>query len=572
VEVLAMRIRELVSVMALGFVGLHCASEKPAPSADENIVDNHPGALVITEPARAAFIEGDDGADVEVKGTGASPDVTVNGQHPEVAPDGSFHLKLKAKEGLNLITAVDGESRLESPFLFGHFISATTPVSQALALELGKAAIDGPPPAGSLTSILNSVIKDQDLLAAIRGKTFSGDVSLATWSYKVDEAKYTDPAVGLGPVKGGIAVNAGVKNLLVDGTLSVKAFGRSLSRPVKLTADKATVKGDAKLTVDGDKLKGAMPAATVALDNFKWDSGNAGFPCCVDAIISNVLEPKIEDAMKDAVREQVPKALALSLDGIGLPKELDLAAAGLKNPLAISVKFDGVEFDNDGGAVSAAVLFGTEFPAGSPGKKAPGWLKLGAPGRGARPAALGISFSVNMVNQLLFAAWGGGAMSRTVGDMPPVKDLKINPALPPVLTVVEDGSVRIGLGEVIVEATLGANAFTAALTVTQDVVPRTEGDALVLDFKGEPNLSITWLKADDVADSVRNIVATAVKEQIGKFLKPMKLPVPAFSLDKLGPSFAGKSLAIEAPAIAVDRGVARVGLSGALSLKGLEAK
>jgi hypothetical protein len=570
------RIQALASTIALGFFGLHCASEDPGAASESDIVENHPGSLVLTEPARAAFIEGSgepspgdegsDGADVEVKGTGATAALTINGQKAEVGKDGSFRARIKGTPGLNLIRAADGNAKLESPFLFGHFVKPSEPVPRAIALDLGKAAFDGAAPATSLSTILNTVLEEGDLLAAIKGKTFSGDVSLATWSYKVEGARYAEATVGLGPIPGALAVNATVKGLVIDGVLTIKALGQSVSKPVRILAERANVKGDAKLTVDNGTLKGAMPNATADLVKFKLDSDNAGFPCCVDAIASTALEPMVEGAVRDGIREEVPKALALSLDGIGLPKELDLSSLGIK-PVAIAARFDGATFDGSGGSITAGVLFGGPFPAGSPGVKAPGWLKLGDAGRLAPTGPIGISFAVDAVNQLLFTAWGSGGIALSLPDTPPVAELNVRPALPPVLTVADNGMVKIAAGEVLVDAKLSGKPITAAVTLIQDIALSSEGAALVLTPKGKPTISITWLKADDIADGVKDIVAIAVEGQVQKFLKPIKIPVPAFSLDRLGKAFAGQSLAIESPTIAVDGKVARVGLSGAIELR-----
>src|SRR5690606_5369006 len=124
--------------------------------------------------------------------------------------------------------------------------------------------------------------------------------------------------------------------------------------------------------------------------------------CCVDTIVSTVLRPRVEDAIRDGVREQVPKALALTLDGLGLPKSLDLSAAGLTEPIGLETKFDGSSFDTAGGVLAASVLFGGRSATGTEGAKAPGWLKLGEdrPLRSSRPTSLGVSFSVDAVNQL----------------------------------------------------------------------------------------------------------------------------------------------------------------------------
>lgn len=567
-----MRFHTFVVGAMLAVFGLNCSSEEPAPKPEEGVTEARPGALVITSPARAAFIEGatDGTASVEVKGTGATSELTINGQRAEVTADGSFHATIKPSAGLNLVVAVDGESRLDSPFVFGHFVSADTPVAHAIALDLGAQAINGAAPAASLTAITNRALTGRDLMGAIKGQTFSGNVVGAKYTYAVTGGKYAGASVKIGTAMKGLGVTATVTNVQVDGTLTLTVLGKSYARPVKITADSATIVGDAELSVDAEKgaLKAAMPAAEATLEDFRFDTDNAGFPCCVDSVVSTILRPKVEEAIRDGVREQIPKALALTLDGLGLPKQLDLSAAGISDPVGLETKFDGSTFDTAGGVLSASALFGGRFAPGTPGAKAPGWLKLGADGplRSSRPASLAVSFSVDAVNQLLFAAWGTGTLSRSLPDTAPLSGIKLTPGLPPIVSVADGGGFKVGLGEVIVEGKLSDKPITAAVTVMADLTAGTEDKVLVLTPKGEPTVAITWLKADDIADGVKNIVAIAAKEQLGKVLKPMRFPLPTIALEKLGPGFAGESLAVDAPAVSVDRTAARVGVSGAMTL------
>ena len=46
----------------------------------------------------------------------------------------------------------------------------------------------------------------------------------------------------------------------------------------------------------------------------------------------------------------------------------------------------------------------------------------------------------------------------------------------------------------------------------------------------------------------------------------MRLPLPTIALEKLGPGFAGESLAVDAPAVSIDRTAARLGVSGSMTL------
>lgn len=557
-----MRVSQLALAVTLSLSALHCASEETAKVEEEKIVESHPGTLVITSPERAAFIE-DKGAPIEIRGSGATSALTINGERAEVAADGTFRAKVNGQKGLNLVVAVDGESRTETPFLFGHFVSAETAVPQAIALDVGARGISGIAPAASLESVTNLALAKRDLIGSFKGQSFSGTVTGATWTFAVTGGRNGDANVDLATTAKGLGVVAKVKDVVVDGRLSLTAFGLSYARDVRITITGAEVTGDVDLAEQGGALTAAMPAATAKLDGFRFDTDNAGFPCCVDSIITGVMKPKIEAAISEGIREQVPNAVKLTLDGLGAPKRLPLAAGGIMLDIPVATKLDGATFDLNGGTLTASALFGGKFNPNTPGSRAPGWLALGQPYAPppARPAALGVSFSIDTVNQLMFAAWGSGALSFS---LPEPLSAKLTPALPPVVSIADSGALRVGLGEILV-VRAGAERPLAAVTVMQDVAPSGDRDALVLTPKGEPTISITWL-SDEIVGSGRNLVAVAAKEQLGKFLKPFRVPVPRFALDALGGGFAGQSLAIEAPTVTVDKKTARITASGTMML------
>jgi hypothetical protein len=559
-----MRVPQLVLAAMLAGSALHCSSEEPAPH-DENLVVSHPSALVITSPARAAFIE-DDGSPVEIRGTGATSALTINGERAEVAADGSFRAKVSPAKGLNLVVALDGDSRLETPFLFGHFVSAETPVKQAVALDVGSRGISGLAPAASLESVTNLALAKRDLIGSLKGQSFAGTVTGATWTFAVTGGGNGAATVGFAAVAKGLGVDAAVKDVIVDGRLSIKALGLTYARDVRITVDRAVVTGDVELAVDDAKgaLTAAMPTAEAKLDGFRFDTDNAGFPCCVDSIITGVMKPKVEAAIRDGIRQEVPKAVQLTLDGIGIPKQLDFAAAGVALHIPTATRFDGASFDLNGGTITASTLFGGKPAPGTPGARAPGWLALGRAYAEppARAPVLGVSFSIDAVNQLMFAAWGSGALAFT---FPEPLSAKLTPSLPPIVSVADSGALRVGLGEIVVQRTSSATPL-AAVTILQDVVPSGDHDALVLTPKGEPTISVTYLTDDSVGSGGSNLIAAAAKDQLGKFLKPFRIPVPKFALDRLGAGFAGQSLAIESPSVVVDKKTGRVGASGTMTL------
>jgi hypothetical protein len=557
-----MRLRQLALAAVLAGLSMHCSSEDKAPD-DGGVVEGRAGTLVITTPERAAFIA-DDTDEIEVHGKGATKALTINGTPAEVDADGSFHATVKPQVGLNLVVAVDGESRLETPYLYGHFKSAKQPVPRAISLDVGAIAIAAPAPTASLTSVTNLALEGRNLVELLKGQSFSGDTSGVTFKFDVKDGSTGSAKVRLDPAAGGVGANASVPNLVIDGRLSITSFGVSYARDVRIQAKNASVEGDVKLGVDEAKgaFTAAMPNAKAELEGFSFDTDDAGFPCCVDTILSVILKSKLEQAIGDGLRQEIPKIVQLTLHGMGVPKEIDLAAAKISAKVPVTTQFDSGAFDTSGGTLTAATLFGGEYPPGSVGAEAPGWLAFGKPYvPSPRATALGVSFSLDALNQFMFAVWGTGSASL---DVPAPLDAKLTPGLPPVITITETGALRIGLGEIRVQRGASPTPM-AAVTVIQDVAARGDGDALLLASKGESTVSITWL-TDDVGASGKNLIAVAAKEQLAKFLTSFRIPLPKVSLDGLGHGLTGKSLALKSPAVKLDGDGARVRLSGSTTL------
>lgn len=566
-----MRLLARLGFVTLGFLAVHCSSEddkkkEPGP----NVVENKPGELVITEPPRAAFIENAIEAPiapVTVRGKGASKDLKINGISVEAKDDGTFSASITPSIGLNLIVATDGESRLETPFLYGHFAPAKDSVRQAIAVEVGAVGIEAPLPAASLTSVTNLALEGRDLIAMLRGKSFSGETSGATWSFAVTGGRHDKPTVKLNAGNKGIGITVLASKIAVDGDLRIVFGSIDYKAPVRISVDNATILGESSISVDGTTgvLGVQMPSAEAFLEGFAYQSNNAGFPCCVDAIVSGILRGKVEEGIKNGIRDQLPSALQLTLDSVGIPKELDLSSTGFPIKVGVASKLDAGTFDDRGGLLTASVLFDGHFNADSLGTKAPGWLTMGRKpydaGASPRAQGFGASISLDAVNQALFSAWGNGGLTYTA---PAPLQAKLTPALPPVVAITDDGALRIGIGEVQIQRPDSPAPFAAA-SVLQDLKARMEGDAIVLEPQGEPTISVTYI-ADGTVGSGLNLIANAAKDQLEKLLKPFKIPVPKFTLDKLGPGFVGQSLAVKSGSIAIDRTAGRIGIHGAFAI------
>jgi hypothetical protein len=238
----------------------------------------------------------------------------------------------------------------------------------------------------------------------------------------------------------------------------------------------------------------------------------------------------------------------------------------LKRPIKIKTRFESGSFEASGAALTASTLFGGPFAKGEPGAAAPGWLKLGRPFTGKQPATpFETSVSVDGVNQILFAIWGMGSLNRSVDVAGTAA--KISAELPPLLLVTEDKSLRVAIGELVVEAKISGKTFGAATTIMQDVRPTIIGQNIALTPRGQPTVSITWLGDDPPPPDLAATVAAVAKEAMLKVVRPLRVPLPRAPLDGVGPALAGKTLALTSGKLVFDPVRSRMTAQGSLAIQ-----
>ncbi|MEJ7731894.1 MAG: hypothetical protein WKG00_22125 [Polyangiaceae bacterium] len=538
---------------------------------DEVAVHNFPGDLRILEPARAAFIEQNVAALVQVRGEGAGAELTIGEETVTPAEDGSFTATIAAVPGLNLLRVVSGEDAVDTPFVYGTFAPATEAVPAAVAVrinEQGFASKDGDEV--SLEMLANRALEDVDLLAALKGQKLSGSVAGAKWTFDVQSATYGKTEVELGPREGGATFEARINDVRVEGKLSVKVFGVGPSGDVSLTADAAEVGGDIGVRLTGSALDATASEVQTTLEGFQYHSGNAGFPCCVDDIMTGILRPKIEDAAQTQVRDALRESLVFALSQLALPEEMDLQGAGFPATITIDEEFDGAKFAKDGAQLTAAVRFHHAFAATDPGAQAPGWLKVGkAPGEMSTDPAFGVSISIDALNQALFAAWGQNGLERSFDDVPLAGTLHLAPRLPPLVLADAAGNLHAAAGEIDITAEVGGSPVHAALTIQDPVGVHIDAatSSLVLTPGPEPKISITWLEDDGLTAEFRQTVESMAIDMLPSLLGPVELPIPSIALGAVAKSFGDDVAVLGSSAkLSIDGETSRASIEGALTV------
>ena len=541
--------------------------------SDATVTENHPGDLVITSPARAEFIaETADGL-VTVTGTGATDALEIDGQSVVPAADGSFTATVLAVPGVNVVRVVDGESAVDTPFVYGRFAPASDAVPAAVAVRINELGFADPDTSKvSLTLVANSALADIDLLGALDGKTFEGDIPGGQWTFEVESTSYSRASVELGPRSEGADFAAVMDDLQVDGILSVEVFGVGPSGHVTLTADAAEVSGDIKVWLEGssDSIAASAPSATTTLKNFQYDSGNAGFPCCVDDIMTSILRPKIQSAAQDKVKQALSQEVAFALTQFSLPSTLDLSGAGFPAVVGIEEGFDGAKFDPKGGRLTAAVRFHAEYGASDVGSAAPGWLTVAQP-PAPMPldAPFGVSISLDALNQALFAAWAQNGLERTFEDVPLAGSVHLTPRLPPIVLPNGEGGLLAAAGEIVIDAEIDGSPVQAAITIRDDLELTIDSAtrSVLLSPAPQPQISITWLSAEGLDDGFRDTIEAMIIAKLPSLLTPVTLPLPTIPLGAIASSF-GDSVGTLGPAavLAVDAETSRLGLFGDLAI------
>lgn len=520
------------------------------------VVEAEPGDLVVTQPARASFIPL--GEKVMVVGSGATQELTVDGKPIPVQSDGSFQVEVKPGVGLNIIRLQDGPSALEVPYLYGNFSPPEAIVPAAARLRVNAQGFDSSSDSDlSLAGLARSYLQEADLTNALLGQKFEGNVTLASYRFDVKNASYGDVRVKLKPHKGGARFEAEVDKVYVGGKLKVSALF-SWTDAVALKAKRITISGKLKASFKDKKIEAETDDIDTKMDGFQYDSNNAGFPCCVDDIVTSILRPIVENELEKAVEDHTREGFSFALNQIGLPSLIDLnPAAGQPLPIvaqvALSSELDDAVFDDKGLTLSLAGNFQAPATATVVHGQAPGWLQLGkAPALMASDSPFGIAISLDTLNQALFAIWVQGGLELKLGDTNGLSDLSLSAQLPPVFSVQQEGKVRAGIGEVILRGGFNGKTIQAAISIVDDVALKLDAKTqkLGLAMSPAPLISFTWLDEGGLPESLRTVLRTVVIEQVPQLLAPLSIPLPTLPLGGISSAYANQS-AVMGPTIEV---------------------
>lgn len=388
-------------------------------------IDSTGPSLVLHTPDRGAWAE--DGM-VRVEGTavdavsGVSA-VTVGGVVAAVDSAGDFAVDLPLGFGVHALetVAVDGD---------GNTSADRRAVLAAEAVPLGDAAPDalsvriheGAGGFGTLEALGAGLVSSTDLTALIpnpvvnRSSTSCPLGVCVTWysvRLTVSNPSIGDVSLGLDPLATGrLAADVRVEDVRLRWRGSGKIAGVDWSETGFITADALDITTRLRPWVLVDNIRVDLVSVAATADNFDFTIDGALYQVLdffgLASTLSSTVEGYVLDAVEDAVAAELPPRIDSALESLDVSAPLVIGATTVDLdalPAAIAVDDQGLTLRFDT-AVTPRGALAIPSPA-SPrlGESLPAWT--GSPG-----AVIGLS--VDLLNQLLAAAWATGLLDQSV--------------------------------------------------------------------------------------------------------------------------------------------------------------
>ncbi len=519
-------------------------------SADSSNRDSEPPQLEVTSPARGTMTES---AEVTVQGRVIDPDsdhvtVEVNGAEVAVGPGGEFSTQLSVAPGLTLIhtQAIDGGGNQASDsraLLSGRLSPHGEVVGDALFVRFNEASLE------ALGHVAGAALAQSDLGALLGGPdpVFSKSATscLAVQLF-IDQIDISSADVVLRLANGGIGYDVTFNE--VDARLPVAyelaCFAGNTT--VHFTADRIRVTGLMSLDVSDGQVVASISDSQAVVSGFVLDVGS------LSSSVVNLFQNQIDNVMafvfERAVDLVLPGVVEKVFGNLGSTHRFTVNGGTFDLRLA-ATKLDLTSKEG------LLTVSSTATPADATG---PGFLRTPGPlPELDRDEGLQLAAADDMLNQILAAAWVGGAMtySRTFSEdsTDPVGRLfariDVRSTLPPlVIAEGEEDKAHATIGDILVdvwqrEPTLHVVkrvALTATLTLALDVSP--EGTLII-----ERDKPVVWadILDEEAGDSivlseeaVADLAAFAIERSLDTFEDTISsVQIPGFDQTEVTSTF-----------------------------------
>lgn len=578
-------------------------------SATTDIVVNSRGpALACANDA--TMLQHTPGAQLTVTGSASDVNgvssITVNGTSVPVGANGSFTATVPTRFGINFVdvTALDtfGEptTKVCTYLVSNQYANPANPINDEVSLKLMQAAVDDGNRSGaigSLGDILHTILNSSGLQSAVHGallaanplKPMACDSQTCVFGichcWYRSEVRYINSmfpganTVSLTLVNGGLRAvarmpNIGV-NLRVRGDVSGIGYDTmgwvTVSFiEVQLTLDLALANGQPKISVRPGSVSSSVGSISTSF------GGLDGW------IINNIVVPLAQGTLRDALRNVITSFVSNNFNATldGLIGNLDISTLGatfnvprLDGSGNVAMGF-GVNFSSLSTTATRALFgIGTRFtttPANAyPSLGVP--LPPGAPLSDPAPGASNtiVAAHVGIFEHALHALWRANYFAVTLtsaqlgSGVPAGTSLALVTRLPPVATILANGTVQLQLGAI--DATIqhpnlppdltvrfGADAH-ASVTLNALSNDLTFGAIVVDDVHVSTDIvNLDAQQQQNLEAALGTLVQQLVDQSLNNALPAV--PIPAFTIPATLSQYglpAGKQLGINNPALTV---------------------
>jgi hypothetical protein len=394
--------------------------------------------------------------------------IDANVQTPDTS--GNFSLPTTYTYGTNFIETyaldLDGnDSKDIRAVLSGAFQPKDLRFEDGILIYLG----DNNDGIGALESYAEGYIDNMDISSMLPTGNIVDeyDCVVDTWfgcalSYtirlRLNGASYDSASIDMSTNSNGtVQANATINNITIGWVVS-----GTVDTSGNVTANNATVNMVLTPSVSNDQLYINLDSVQSSFSNLDFNvSGTLGSIIDffgLDSYIENEMESYAEEAIRDVVTDEIPPVLEDVLSDFSIEEQFTV----MDTTYSLSSVPSDVYVDNDGLTLSmTSNLVGDTWiqPADGLGSlmssiSAPSW---------SNSTGLGINLSLNVVNQLLYQAWGGGILALDLDTaslgiesedlefvFPNATDLRItvDALLPPVTVEDSSGDLELQAGDV----------------------------------------------------------------------------------------------------------------------------
>lgn len=560
-------------------------------------VDASSPAIAVTWPARGQMII-DDGGTLVVQGsvtdaTGGLAEVRINGSPQLLSGAPNEYViayPMSARHGLNTLLIEATDTNGNQTRAAQSFIVSTGYKLPHEAFEDGIIAHldddfldDGArgPAIDDLTTIFSRVFNAMDIGAFLP----SPAVTYGGYDVYLRDLTYDEPELALDPSLG--AINLDLRIADIDVEVDAQGF-IDVGGDVSIDAVDMDMQLLVSIGPSGPRVEAGVTEVTVSgLDiDVHWS---------INWLI-NFFEKRVSDSIADsfkgALMERLPAQVEQALGAFAISEIFEIPALlpGMQpinvtveaRPSDVHLTTGGMDLD-----LSASVSTLKRIPWSAPGSilrgdcfGTEGGVPVWQPDQ-----RLGFALSADVLNQLLFAVWWGGALEIDLdadafadADLSEygVSDLTVTLSghMPPIVTDCLDQRLYLQLGELAVDASLTLG--TMPIDLGMIIAFETTAD-VSLDDTGAFGLALGDIDPDEVLIDIvsvdselfdeddEDVLITLLRDQLlTKLLQNLTgqslagFPLPSIDLGALDPSLAGQAITMGELTLARDRGFLRL--------------